>query len=519
MSDDYARKTDEELVKMNGCIAIERLKRKGKSVIHEHQAKIASRVVTELNNPDKLNVLVIGETQSGKTGSMVSVIKQCVEDTDNKISYENTYIITGLSSTEWKEQTTERMPEGIKVFHRSELHKKFANEIKNKTNCLIIMDEVQVAVKKNQTIYKAFETAGLLDMSTLRKNNIKILEYSATPNGTLYDLMNWGDASAKLLADSGVGYIGSYELYKNGRVKLYKELSGYDKKTGEIDAKVDEAIQEIKDDIDKYKHSMYHFIRSRNGKDYDVTSRNFKRILKPDVYNYIDYTRESSIKDINKILEKKPEKHTIIFIKEMLRCSKTLKKEYIGILYERYTKNPDDSTIIQGMLGRGTGYDNNGITIIYTNTESIIKYQQLWVSDFEDKTVKWNSNTTKSKNGILYGTDTFNNPTNYHGFSGGIEDGDELNEPVIQKFKTQQEVKKYYIEKLQPTMEGRGPNHKKPNGEGYYETTIRSVKKIYSCKDIEDDRRQGLTKNNYRLYPCYKNINDKLTLQWWFIHY
>ena len=49
--------------------------------------------------------------------------------------------------------------------------------------------------------------------------------------------------------------------------------------------------------------------------------------------------------------------------------------------------------------------------------------------------------------------------------------------------------------------------------------SIRSNKKNYSCDEIKYERRQGLTENNYRFYPCYKLINDKTTLQWWLIHY
>ena len=41
-------------------------------------------------------------------------------------------------------------------------------------------------------------------------------------------------------------------------------------------------------------------------------------------------------------------------------------------------------------------------------------------------------------------------------------------------------------------MKGRGPNKIKPNNDGYYEATIRSNKKIYSCDEIKCERKQGL---------------------------
>ena len=44
-----------------------------------------------------------------------------------------------------------------------------------KKNILIIMDEIQVAAKKGQTIYKTFDKAGMLNKSKLYNNDIKIL--------------------------------------------------------------------------------------------------------------------------------------------------------------------------------------------------------------------------------------------------------------------------------------------------------------------------------------------------------
>ena len=510
-----------KLRKQNVLNELEILRLTGKSFIFENQEIIGSRVVTYFKNRKIINIMVVSKTQSGKTGSMCATIKQYLEDTSNLIPIENIYIITGLSSCEWKEQTKERMPESIqtRVFHRCELPNTFVDEIKDKQNILIIMDEIQVAAKKGQTIYKTFKNAGLLNKSKLYESDIKILEYTATPDGTIYDLMKWNDASTKILADVGDGYISSYDLLQMGRVKQYKELCGYDKETGEVDEEVFENIQEIKNDIDKYSNPLYHIIRTKNGSEQDLTIQNFKQIFSVDTYNFIKYDRESEIEDINKTLIIKPERHTFTFIKEMLRCAKTLKKKFIGILYDRYSKNPDDTTIIQGLVGRDTGYDNNGISICYTNINSIERYEELWNSNFEDITIKWNSKTTKYTNGILSGKNTFNDPTDYDGFSVASDDSNEIKEPVIKKFKTQEKAKEYYNKELKEIMKGRGPNKIKPNNDGYYEATIRSNKKIYTCDEVKCERRQGLTENNYRFYPCYELINDKSTLQWWFIHY
>ena len=514
-----------KLRKQNVLNELEILKLSGHSVIFENQEMIGSQVVTHLNNRKIINIMVVSKTQSGKTGSMCSTIKKYLEDSSNLIPIENIYIITGLSSCEWKEQTKERMPESIqsRVFHRCQLPSTFAKEIKDKHNILIMMDEIQVAAKKGQTIHNSFKNAGLLNKSKLYENDIKIIEYTATPDGTIYDLMKWNDASTKILADVGDGYVSSYNLLEMGRVKQFKDICGYngldyllnldqnkifysfefindcekiykfiiqkikndimcnnefnkekfiefinEHKLEKYDEIINihiihelydyiknifENIQEIKNDIITFDNPRYHIIRTKNGLEQDLTIKNFKQIFNIDTYNFIKYDIESEIKDINNIIIIKPEKHTFIFIKEMLRCAKTLKKEFIGILYDRYSKNPDDTTIIQGLVGRDTGYDNNGISICYTNKDSINRYEQLWVSNFEDTTIKWKSKTTKYKNGILSGKNTFNDPKDYDGFAVDSDDIDELKEPVIKKSKTQEEGKEYFNKELKKKCE------------------------------------------------------------------
>lgn len=502
-------KNDKQII----LLQLDNLTLKGKSVIFENQEIIASNVVTMLKNRKIINIMVVSKTQSGKTGSMCATIKRYLEDTSNLIPIDNIYIITGLSSCEWKDQTTERMPESLhtRVYHRCELPKTFVDEIKDKKNILIIMDEIQVAAKKGQTIAKTFEKAGLLNKSTLYEKDIKIIEFTATPDGTIYDLMKWNDASSKILAEVGDGYISSYDLFKMGRVKQYKDLCGYSKDTNNVDESVFENIQEIKMDVDHYNIPLYHIIRTKTGYLQDITIHNFKQIFNMDSYDFKTYDGESDIEDINKTLLIKPAKHTLIFIKEMLRCAKTLEKSNIGILYDRYNSTPDDTTIIQGLIGRDTGYDNNCMSICYTNISSIERYEELWKSKFEDKTIPWKSNTTKYRRGITLAKETFNK----------LNDSDEVShtsydkEPIIKKFKTQEEAKEYFKE----TFESRGPNKRKPNVDGFYEATIRSEKRVYSCEDVYNERKYGLTYNNYRYCPCYEDLNELSTLQWWIIHY
>jgi len=520
----------EQLVMKNSknivLLEIDNKKLTGDCIIYDNQEECSLSIVSNLHNKKIINIMIVALTQSGKTGTMVGLIKNYLNDTTNLIPIENIYIITGLSSREWVDQTTKRMPKSIqeRVFHRDNLTNKFVDDIKNKKNVLIIIDEIQIAAKENQTLYKAFNDAGFYNKLNLLKNDIKIIEFTATPDGTIYDLMNWGENALKIKMQPGQGYTSCFDFLTQKRVFQYKDLCGYDKKTGEVDEDLVSAnILELKSCIDKYEESLYHIIRTPGGLT-DKVINNFKKYI-GEYIQYRLYDKDSDTKDINKILKIEPEQHTYIFIKEKLRCAKEIYKKYLGVLYERYTKSPDDTVVIQGLLGRDGGYDDNGKSVIYTNIPSIEKYEKLWNSNFEDKTVKWKSKTTKRKNDLLHSSGTYNNPSLIDGMSVSSEESDEEHEPVIKKFKTQEEVKKYYNDELKSRFRlgpGSGPRKRKPNKDGWYETVIgrRRGKSIYSCVEIYEVRKWSLNKtHHYTFHPCYEDVNDKSTLQFWIIHY
>jgi hypothetical protein len=514
-------------------LEMERLEENGIEIF-DNQNDIASRVVTAFRDRKIISVMVIAPPQSGKTGSMYATIKYFLEE--ENMSVENIYIITGLSSCDWTKQTKERFPESVRdnVFHRNELGK-FVDKIKGKKNILIIMDEIQIASTIKNTIFKTFKAAGLFNKQSLYENDVKIVEYSATPNGTIYDFVKWGDASIKILADPGAGYLSSFDLETQHRVRQYGDLYNRDtdpETKGEGDKKIMKNFEYIKSDIEFYKDHRYHIIRTHNGASKDITIANFKKVFGKKKYNYCSYDQKGDIKDINDTLKVKPHKHTFIFIIEKLRCAKTLYNKYIGVCYERYTgEDPDDSVIIQGCLGRLLGYEDNGDSICYTNLKSIEKYKKLWDSNFEED-VGWNSNTTKrDKNGIPKDPNTFN----VLGHS--TDDSDEGSttdepapriEPTIKVCDSLEDAIDYYNANLKDKLRDetgrnvRGPHRNKDKDfiDGFYHSTVRNIRKVWSFDEILRDPRCGANQGaGYVLRPCYEDTSDPKTLKWWVIHY
>lgn len=533
--------SEREIQRMNNQsrifeLELENLDLDGISVIHNNQTDAATRTLAMFQNRQLLTLMICALTQSGKTGTMLAIIRLFLKM--YQIPIENIYIITGLSSLDWKGQTRERLPSLIRerVFHRSQLAHEFVQDLKGKSNVLILMDEIQIAACENQTIAKSFSDAGLLDINELYKRDIKFVETTATPDGIINNLLNWDDgASNAFCANAGTNYTSCFELLNQGRVRQYMDLCGFDNSTGEIDIEsVTKNLKALDNCIKQFEdNNGYVIIRTPCNpiEKHDITIENFKSILKINEEQILTYNGNSTsdIDDINKILSKKPIQTKFIFIKEMLRCSKTLELENVLILYERYSVTIDDAVIIQGMLGRGTGYQSNPGLIVFTNIDTIIRYRQLWESEFRNNCIKWNSKTTKFKNGQLQCKRTFNDRGLYYydideiNISSSI--AKDANITVIER-KSYAEIKLYYTNVLKPYFinknnqyRGHGPRKPKleENSE-FFKSTVRSHKRVYSVQELKESSSQGLNEINFRFHVGYCNIEDPTTVVYILIH-
>ena len=463
-------------------------------------------------------------TQTGKTGCMTSFIYTYLKN--NLIPIENIFIITGLSDIEWKKDTKNRIPESInkQVFHRANLTKKFLKEISEKRNCLIIMDEIQIACEENQTIHKSFEKAGFYNLKFLMKNDIKLIQFSATPDGHINDIGDWEKYSSRVRLLPGVNHYGPKQAIEQKRVKQYKNL-------------VDEKnVIELKKVIEKkYKKPKYHLIRvpskreNRDGtNNQQIVISNIELIFGKN-YEYNENYLKTKKGDINDILQKKPKNHTFVFYCEILRCAKTQIKKHIGVSYERYSKFINDSTIIQGSFGRLTGYDDNGKSICYTNIPSLNNYVKLWDNDMLFKEgIAWNSKTTKfvPEKNKTYSTGTYNSVKHIDELKGNcsMETAKDRGEPIIKKFigeNSQSEMLDWFNEHIKPLdSKITGPKIKKKNVHGFYKAAIRQGLEVLSTDKVYSERKAGFKDGlSYRSYPCYLNTKNNYTLQWWLIYY
>jgi hypothetical protein len=170
------------------------------------------------------------------------------------------------------------------------------------------------------------------------------------------------------------------------RVKRYKDLCGRDPllnysqvqwNNPETYMPLKEHIRENISEIKLSPDPRYHIIRTPPSYLCDVVISNFIRVFGESC----EY-----IKDLDNfdLLVIPPEQHTFIFIKEKLRCAKTIPKKFLGVLYERVTARVLDHVIIQGLAGRLTGYHDNLDAVIFTNEISIRRYLKSMENNFED---------------------------------------------------------------------------------------------------------------------------------------
>jgi hypothetical protein len=183
-------------------------------------------------------------------------------------------------------------------------------------------------------------------------------------------------------------YVSAFDLLDQGRILEYKDLCGaiqgedYSKLDWKhpTDYSVDPLVFDRIAEIAPYlKEPKYHIIRTSHSCYHDLTILNFKQ-----VFPNADFLSETEFDVIlDQVLQIKPSRHTFIFIKEKLRCAKTLQKDYLGILYERYTKKPKMDTILQGLVGRLTGYHKNHDAVVFSNPTLVQNYRDQWDKIFE----------------------------------------------------------------------------------------------------------------------------------------
>ena len=347
-----------------------------KTLVYENQRKCALEVLDGIQK-GFLFQLVLAQTQSGKTGMMVTVAEGCKKDVA---------VMSGLSNIDWKKQTIGRFSEKVPVYHRNDL-----KNVKKLEHCVVLIDEVQYASGAGMTLDGLLEGCGCKDIETLRQLNVHFVLVSATPNRIYDDLCELSSEWCRhLVMQPGDGYTGLQELLDSGRLREAKdlwvagavgddELPGVKRFNEKMISKSLEAIEELKDVVTSYKDPKYHIVRTQYAAAGEEVRERFKTVFLDSVdFVVCDSTTGVGVMEKVKV---KPARQCVLFIKEQLRCAATLVKTHIGVLYDRVSKL--DNVMVQGLAGRGTGYDVPECLVVFSDVKSIQRYLAVVEEGFE----------------------------------------------------------------------------------------------------------------------------------------
>jgi hypothetical protein len=369
---------------------------------------------------DKLDaILFIAPTQFGKTATVFWTAFHLMTHPDPKhfIPFPHVFLISGLNSNSWKEQTQQRVLPCMRenVWHNKDLGNienigKLKDCILSKHNVLIIIDEVHVGSKISNVIFKTFleihPESHMRDISQIElfdflfENQVKFIFVSATPDAVKECLVgNWSSEKFREIIacpESAKTYTWHKHYMDAGRVHDSFRLDA-------ITPSGKPFHDELANRISKYDTPLYHMIRfPMETKNAEVEK--LSDLLKLSIAKYnIDATivlwdAKHGMHTISKelgilhsstpedLLFTKPHKHVIFILKELFRVAQTMPINNVGILVDRFTNIPNDSTLSQSLIGRASGHNKHQFLDqieIYTNVDAVKKYVKLWESGFD----------------------------------------------------------------------------------------------------------------------------------------
>lgn len=492
--------------------------------IYPNQMEDAAFIVNAFYQMKRRVVSIQKKTKVGADGLMIEIAKLMTTHTDDDfvVNFANVRIITGMSNAGWEKDMIEKAPSCFKdkIFHHGKLKRA---DLMNMNNSLIIIDEIDTGDKEFQVLHNTLKEAGILDAVYMETHNIRFVFISATFIRELYDLYRWGDLHEVYKMTIPESYIGHKDFAERGIIKEFYSLASSEA--------ADRWIQE--DILDYYGTTDFrvHIVR--------VTTKTVDAVQNACIRKGIPFRNHTSSdrltpEEIREFFQEPITNHIVLGVKNFFRRANLIPniwKLRIGATHELYTTVVDNNVQIQGLPGRMTGYWRSDIERGHktgphrTSLRAIEEYEKTYEDPFSPSST-YQTNGFRMNNGRVSAVPSMLSAKNIANLvavdlpAGAGAGAVEVKEPVIHKFATQELAKEFYIREMKQHFGGRGPNKKKPNDDGFYEATIRSTTKVFSCEEIYNKRRCNIENGaGYGFRACYENVVDKATLQWWLIYY
>ncbi len=499
-----------------------------KEIVYESQKKVADDI-TKAYEQGVVAVTLCAPCQWGKTGAMYQIIKnmttkQC--DIEKCIPYENIYILTGLSSTEWKTQTIERFPKQFEnnILHLDDIRKQLPLRMTKCTDALFIIDECHIANQSKQTFDETFKKMQINDIDYMKNNNIKILQVSATPDNAVFEMRSWHDNHKIFIPEIPDSYVSFEKLFNWGRVFSKLDL----RKLEDLNKFFDHIIV-------NFEEPKFHILRI-----------NAKHDIRGDIHvkakhhgiKIVNHDCSDKIEKIEELLSKPPEVHTLIIIKQMWKAAKTLQDTNIGVVHESLALSKNFSTEVQGLPGRLCGHgkiQGDGVgPHLFCSTKILEEYIKLLDTKFDYKGIYWRSGNLKSNgNGAVKSITTMFSPSSMRGISpvylAPVLGKNYTHKTEIAKyedFKNRWSLEKFLIKVKKETQAKSRFKFTKDNMDenGFYKCSVTQSKQVFTWSEL-NERLKGMshhanlginfTANKYilqpnekhtRMYVCYDDL-------------
>ena len=483
--------------------------------IFPNQKEDALAIVDKFYKNGRRVISIQKKTKVGADGLMIEIAKLLTTHSDDNfvVNPNNVRILTGMSNAGWEKDMKDKAPTCFKekIFHHGKLSRA---ELSNINNGLFIIDEIDTGDKEYQVLHNTLKEAQVLDVKHMNEHNNRFVFISATMIKELHDLYTWGELHELYKMTIPASYFGHKDFLYKGIVQEFYSLSSKEN-----------ANKWIKEDIITNYGIDYrvHIVR--------VTTKTVQLVQNACIRQGVAFRNHTStdrlLEDEIKEFFKEPlTQHIVLGVKGFFRRANLIPNRWklrIGATHELYTLTVDNNVQIQGLTGRMTGYWRTNIELGHktgphrTSIKAIEEYENTYNDPFGNNS--YQTNGFKKKKGIVNAQATMLSPKHIPNLEAIDLPYIKEDEPNIEIFKNQDEAKEYYNRVLKEKMDGRGPNKRNPNNDGYYLATIRENTKIYSYDEVYYERKWGLNKTNFRFHPCYKDINDKSTLQWCLIYY
>ena len=317
-------------------------------------------------------VLTAAEMQSGKTDVMKRVIHVIqkfnseIKDLGINIEKYNIYLIICASSLNLKNQLKDKLPEiRHRIYHLNDVALFLKNLYEHNSlltsmadSSLIIFDECHCDAETGKLIDK-FRSA-IDKLAKENKTTYHKLGFSASPYEQVIA------KHPKVIMKPGPDYYGLGQMFKaNKNIPLVFQAKDLSDET------------ECANLFSEIELCNYYYIFRLPGKKMaqDAVMTNIEKQFKLEKSSLDTYIYDMNYKgNINEILDIKPKKPTVIYLKDKLRMGEYLNTKYVYLVHDD-PNNMYTHTTIQSLIGRCCGYNKKPHqTIIYCDYNKALEH-------------------------------------------------------------------------------------------------------------------------------------------------